>query len=91
MGLGFCGFLALGAYGWKATLERAGVRAGWDTVLENTVQLATGEVAIVVSEKFDEHWTLKAAKWGGKAVLAAPETWRKLCGREGWLIFEGLS
>jgi hypothetical protein len=71
VGLGFCGFLVLGAYGWKATLEGAGVRAGWDTVLENTVQLATGEVAIVVSEKFDEHWTLKAAKWGVKVVLAA--------------------
>lgn len=67
----FCIFIAMGVYGWRTTLEEAHTEPEWGTVIEQTINLVTGEEAIVVSQKFEEHWTLKVAKWGIKAVLAA--------------------
>ena len=43
----------------------------WGMVIEQTVNLVTGQEAIVVSQKHEEHWTLKIAKWCIKGVLAA--------------------
>jgi hypothetical protein len=67
----FCIFILMGAYGWRTTLIDANTDPAWGTVIEQTINLVTGEEAIVVSQKFEEHWTLKVAKWGIKAVLAA--------------------
>ena len=67
----FCTFLAMGVYGWRTTLQEAHVEPEWGMVIEQTVNLVTGEEAIVVSQKHEEHWTLKVAKWGIKGVLAA--------------------
>jgi hypothetical protein len=67
----FCIFLAMGVYGWRTTLQEAHVEPEWGMVIEQTINLVTGEEAIVVSQKHEEHWTLKVAKWGIKGVLAA--------------------
>ena len=67
----FCLFLGLGAAGWKLTLEKATGHAQMNEVLENTVELISGHDVVVVDHKYDEHWMLKAGKWGVKAVLAA--------------------
>ena len=67
----FCVFIAMGVYGWRTTLEEAQTEPEWGTVIEQTINLVTGEEAIVVSQKYEEHWTLKVAKWGIKGVLAA--------------------
>ena len=64
-------FLGMGFYGWKTTLEQAHVDPDLGTVIEQTINLVTGEEAIVVSQKYEEDWTLKVAKWGIKGVLAA--------------------
>lgn len=69
--IGFFVFFSLGVYGWRETLNRAGVHASWSQVFENSVELVAGEEAIVVEHRYDEHWALAAGKWGIKAVFAA--------------------
>lgn len=63
-------FLALGAAGWKRTLEEATGHAGIGKVLENVAEMVTGNDVIVVDHKYDENWMLVLGKWGIKAVLA---------------------
>ena len=47
----FCTFLAMGVDGWRTTLQEAHVEPEWGMVIEQTVNLVTGEEAIVVSQK----------------------------------------
>lgn len=67
----FALFIALGAAGWWRTLEEATGHAEPGLVIEKVVDMVAGEDAIVVNEKYDEHWMLLVGKWGIKAVLGA--------------------
>lgn len=64
-------FLAMGAAGWKETLEEASGHATVSEIAENTIEMLSGHDVIVVDHKFEEHWMLVVGKWGLKAVLAA--------------------
>ncbi len=66
----FLFFLALGAAGWKKTLEEASGHATVSEIAENTIEMISGHDVIVVDHKFEEHWLLLVGKWGIKAVLA---------------------
>lgn len=70
-GVLFVGFLALGYYGWMETLRHATGSVHHQEVLFHTVELVTGEVAVVTEELHSQHWTLVVAKWGIKILLAA--------------------
>lgn len=62
--------LALGAYGWHRTFQKAlGHVDGWE-VLEHTLDLIHADVVEVVELKFQQHWTLKVAKFATKILLA---------------------
>jgi voltage-gated potassium channel Kch len=67
----FIGFLALGFHGWSVTLREASGHDHWNEALSRTIDLVTGEEAVVVSDLHEPHWTLLVAKWGIKALLAA--------------------
>jgi len=58
----FTVFLALGAAGWKRTLEEATGHAGIGEVLENVAEMVTGHDVIVVDHKYDENWMLVLGK-----------------------------
>jgi hypothetical protein len=64
-------FLALGAAGWKKTLEEASGHATVSDIAENTIEMISGHDVIVVDHKFEEHWMLMVGKWGLKGVFAA--------------------
>lgn len=69
-GVLFLGFLALGYYGWMETLRKATGGSHRAESLFNTVELVTGEVAVVVDHIHNHHWALLVAKWGIKTLLA---------------------
>ncbi|MEI6398961.1 MAG: hypothetical protein WCO71_09340, partial [Pseudomonadota bacterium] len=84
-------FFALGVYGWRETLNQAGVHASWPHAIELSVEMVHGSDAVVVDHQYDEHWTVGAARWGIKAIFAVAifqsailifsRQWRRLCFR----------
>ena len=69
-GVLFLGFLCLGYYGWMETLREATGGGHPSESLFHTVELVTGEAALVVDEIHSQHWALMVAKWGIKGLLA---------------------
>ena len=63
-------FFALGVYGWRETLNQAGVHASWLHAIELSVEMVHGSDAVVVDHQYDEHWTVGVGRWGIKAIFA---------------------